>query len=289
MNLLDAARAVRPRRSLRRQFEDNEGRLIDKWIHYFDIYERHFSPYRRTRPRILEIGISHGGSLDLWRDYFGRGVEIVGIDIDRRALALAEPGIDICIGDQGNPEFLRQVARDHGPFDIVIDDGSHRSEHQLCSLEHLWPALRPGGIYLVEDLHTNYWQDYGGGLGRDGTFMEFVKGLLDHLNAFHSNDPSFTVSEWTRTLGGVHVYDSIVVLDRLDRSPPESKMTGRPVFRQLYNADFDDRLDDEHRARIEEMNRPARRLRRIVGSPIRSFRRARTRRNLPDELADELV
>ena len=83
---------VGSQRSLEQIFEANEGRLIHKWMHYFDIYERHFKPFRYQSPRILEIGVSHGGSLDLWREWFGPGAHITGVDIDP-AFKLSQKGI----------------------------------------------------------------------------------------------------------------------------------------------------------------------------------------------------
>jgi len=278
---------VTARRSLRELFDHNEGRLTDKWLHYFPIYERHLGAFRGRSPKVLEIGVSHGGSIDLWSQYFGSGVRIVGLDIAERARALAEPGVVILIGDQSDPEFLDAVARENGPFDIVIDDGSHVPAHQRCSLERLWPAVAEGGVYLVEDLHANYWPEYEGGLRRSGSFIEFTKDLIDDLHAFHTDE--LEPSGWTETVGGLHVYDSVVVLEREQRVAPTSRMTGRPSFPTLYGVPFSEHLDAEHLRAIDEMNRPSRRLRRIVAAPRRSLRRVRARRRLPPDVRSELV
>lgn len=128
-------------------------------------------------PRNLEIGVSHGGSLDLWREWFGPGAHIVGVDIDPRVETLAKKGIEIRVGDQSDRDFLSKLADRDGPFDIVIDDGSHHPAHQLLTLQELWPVVNVNGVYLVEDLHTNYWEQYDGGLRRPGTFIEFVKAV----------------------------------------------------------------------------------------------------------------
>ena len=127
--------------SLRELFERNEGRLIHKWMHYFPIYERHFAPYRGTAPTFLEIGVSHGGSLDMWRRWFGRGTHVIGIDIDERCAALAGRGIDVRIGDQADLDFLDAIVDEFGPFDIILDDGGHFPEAQIASLERLWSAV----------------------------------------------------------------------------------------------------------------------------------------------------
>jgi SAM-dependent methyltransferase len=266
-------RRHRSNRTLQEIFEQNDGRLVHKWMHYFDIYERHFAPFRHRSPRVLEIGVSHGGSLDLWSTWFGRGTHIIGVDIDPRASTLARPGVEISIGDQGDPAFLDALVADHGPFDIVIDDGSHQPAHQILTLEKLWPATNPGGVFLVEDLHSNYWPEYNGDLHRPDTFIEFVKPLIDDLHAFHSRTEGFEPSTWTRTLGGIHVYDSIVVLDRVDREEPHHRMTGRPVFDTVYGTEVDDFLDDAHKSEIERMNQPHRRALRALRSPVESSRK----------------
>ncbi len=260
-------------RSLEQIFEANEGRLIHKWMHYFDIYERHFKPFRYQSPRILEIGVSHGGSLDLWQEWFGPGAHITGVDIDPRVKALAKRDIEIRVGDQGDPNFLGKLADNDGPFDIVIDDGSHRPAHQLLTLQKLWPAMNTNGEYLVEDLHTNYRQEYDGGLRRSDTFIEFVKPLIDDLHAFHTRAEDFEPSIWTRTLGGVHLYDSVVVLDRADREVPLHRKTGRPTFDTLYGRDISDILDEDHLALIQQMNRMHRRAIRALKSPVESGRK----------------
>lgn len=137
-------------------FQTHEGRLTDKWASYFPIYERHFSRFVGTSVRVLEIGVSHGGSLQLWKKYFGLKAEIIGLDIDARCKAYEEEQITIHIADQALPPPIL------GPLDIVIDDGSHRPEDQAASFTHLFPTLRAGGIYLVEDCHQHYpalWPD----------------------------------------------------------------------------------------------------------------------------------
>src|SRR5271167_3513511 len=100
-------------------FESHGGRQIDKWRHYFDVYERHLAKYRGQSPRVLELGVDHGGSLQLWKRYFGAKAEIIGIDTNPLS-GFEEPQIKVYLFDQTNPDIAKL-----GPFDIVIDDGSH--------------------------------------------------------------------------------------------------------------------------------------------------------------------
>jgi len=212
-------------------FRANQGRLIHKWIHYFDIYDRHFSPYRGRKVNIVEFGVSQGGSLQMWRDYFGRQATITGVDVDPRCAELTDKGVNVVIGDQEDRKFLNDLADRVGEIDIVIDDGGHTMGQQIATFEELWPRVRDGGIFLVEDLHTSYWPKYGGGYKRSGTFIEYAKNLIDQQHAWHSrNVESFKVDDYTRSIRGMHIYDSVIVFDKGQVPKPIHKKTGKPSF-----------------------------------------------------------
>jgi hypothetical protein len=216
---------------LREYFERNPGRLIDKWVHYLEVYHRHFQRLRGRPCTVLEIGVYHGGSLQMWRHYFGPEARIIGVDANPRCATLAEPGIEIHIGDQADRGFLRRLKASAGPFDIVIDDGGHTMMQQMVSLEELFDAVKPDGIYLVEDLHTSYWREYGGGYRHPFSFIELAKGLIDQLNAWHSRDGhSFLPTPFTQSVTSLHFYDSVLVIEKGPHPRPVQKRTGRPVF-----------------------------------------------------------
>ncbi len=216
---------------LRRYFDNNPGRLIKKWTHYFDIYHRHLARFRDRPCTIVEIGVYHGGSLQMWRHYFGQQARIVGVDIDPRLTAIEDDGVEIVIGDQGDRRFLRQLAQRVGPIDVLIDDGGHMMMQQIATVEELYGAVKPDGVLLVEDTHTSYWREHGGGLRAGYTFMEFAKRLIDELNAFHSRDPhSFAPGVFTRGTNSMHFYDSVVVIEKQPRQAPEVVQSGSPSF-----------------------------------------------------------
>lgn len=270
-------RVVWPHRGLRWYFDHNDGHLIHKWLHYFPVYERYLEPYRGRRVTMLEIGVSHGGSLQMWRSYLGRRSTIVGIDIDPRVTELAEPGIEIHVGDQSDPAFLASLCERYGPFDVVLDDGGHFPDHQIASITQLWPSLRVGGVYIVEDLHTSYWARYGAGRGHPDSFISWLHGRIDDMHAYHSEEEGFTVNDWTRTLDAIHVHDSIVALQKADREPPVHRRTGRPAFDDLYGTPIETTIDEHHRAQLESLNRPAARLRRAWRDPAGTARRVARR------------
>lgn len=212
-------------------FERNPGRLMRKWMHYFDVYHRHFERYRGTACTFVEFGVYHGGSLQMWRDYLGPKARIVGVDINPRLTELGEPGIEIVIGDQGDREFLRKLAKDLGRIDVLVDDGGHTMQQQIATLEELYGAVADDGVILVEDTHTSYWREYGGGLRSQRSFMDFAKHLVDELNAWHSRDPhSYQPSGFTTSTRSMHFYDSVVVIEKGAHPRPVERQSGTPSF-----------------------------------------------------------
>jgi 23S rRNA U2552 (ribose-2'-O)-methylase RlmE/FtsJ len=213
-------------------FRANQGRLIHKWLHYFDIYDRHFAPFRGKAVTVVEFGVSQGGSLQMWKDYFGPKARIFGTDIDPRCASLAEKQIEVVIGDQEDRQFLRDFAAKTGEVDVLIEDGGHTMPQQVNTFEEFWPHINDGGVFLIEDLHTSYWPKYGGGHKRAGTFIEYAKDLIDQQNAWHSRDPrTLVVDDYSRSIRGMHVYDSIIVFDKeKDIPPPTHEKTGTPSF-----------------------------------------------------------
>ena len=145
--------------------------------------------------------------------YLGPHARIVGLDIDPSCKAAEEDQIAVRIGDQSDERFLASVVDEFGTPDVVLDDGSHRMEHVRATFAYLYPLVATEGVYFVEDLHTAYWRRYGGGLGRDGTFIEIAKQLIDELNADLSRG-AVSPTEFTASTMSMHFYDSCVVFER---------------------------------------------------------------------------
>ena len=213
-----AALAAQTPGEMARLFFDTRGHMIHKWLHYLPIYERYFASFRGTPVRMLEIGVSGGGSLDLWRRYFGFDAVIYGVDIDPACAAVASPPNQVRIGSQADPRFLLGVVGEMGALDIVLDDGSHVSSHQRVSFETLFPRLVEGGLYVIEDLQTAYWADYDGGYRRPGTAIELVKRMVDDMHAWYHRRPTATPAK--DEIGAIHVHDGIVVIEKRRRAPP---------------------------------------------------------------------
>jgi hypothetical protein len=211
--------------SLWQDFLTNDGKVIHKWAHYFPVYERHFAWYRNKSLTFLEIGVSKGGSLAMWQRYFGPLAKIVGIDIDERCKQHEAPGIFVRIGDQGDEKFLQSVIDEFGVPDVVLDDGSHRMDHISKSFNFLYPLLPKNGVYMVEDLHTAYWAEFGGGIAEPDSFINIAKGFVDRLNADHSRG-AVAPDLITRQTFGISFYDSIVVLEKGEVWRKEAPQTG---------------------------------------------------------------
>jgi len=250
---------------------------MHKWMHYFPVYEAHLAPSRGKKVRMLEIGVSHGGSLEMWRSFLGRRCTIVGVDIDPRVSQLEAPGLQIRIGDQADAEFLGALRTEFDTFDIILDDGGHHPAAQIASFEALWPTVPDGGIYMVEDLHTSYWPAYGGAPGSADSFIGWLHRRIDDLHAFHSRTPGFEPNDWTRTIGSIHIYDSIVVVVKEQRSAPEVKMSGRPSFDDVYGVELSEVLDEEHARQIESTGSPVARVRRLARHPVTTTKRVADR------------
>jgi hypothetical protein len=193
-------------------------RLVDKWLHYLAIYEHHFAQYRGKPLTFLEIGVFKGGSLEMWRQYLGTDASIWGVDIDPACSKYETPGTRIRIGSQADPAFLNKVVDEMGAPDLILDDGSHIAEHQVASFNILFPRLKDGGLYVIEDLHTSFWTDWGGGYRKPGTAIELVKTMIDDLHGWYHHRPTTTPAQ--HEVGAIHVYDSLVVIEKKRRGPP---------------------------------------------------------------------
>ncbi len=168
-------------------YRQHDGKVSDKWSLYLSEYERLFAPYRNRPIRILEIGVQNGGSLELWGKYFPQAEKIIGCDLNPKCgeLAYDDTRISIVVGNANAERTLRQILKRSESFDIVIDDGSHHSRDIVCSFIKYFSCLTEGGLYIAEDLHCSYWQEYMGGLYHPGSSVAFFKLLVDVINREH--------------------------------------------------------------------------------------------------------
>lgn len=199
--------------------------------HFYTIhYMNHFKKFRKKKINLLEIGVGGykspnkgGGSLRMWKKYFPYG-NIYSIDIYDKS-ALQENRIKIYQGSQVDAEFLKKITDEVGSFDIIIDDGSHLNEHIIGSFKILFPKLKDGGIYVVEDIQTSYWEDYGGdskNLSNPDTAMNFMKSLTDCLNHQEIPDEDYKETYFDKKIVSMHFYHNMVFIYKGDNNEPSN-------------------------------------------------------------------
>ena len=196
-----------PRNPLWEYFENHkEGNGVWKWEHYFEVYHRHFARFVGQKVNVLEIGIYSGGSLEMWRSYFGEGSHIYGIDIEEACKAYEDEHVSVFVGDQADRAFWSSFRKSVPEIDILIDDGGHTPEQQQITLEEMLPHLRGGGVYLCEDVH-----------GRFNRFCGFATGLAHELNAKNHISGSLlqsSVSHFQSSIHSIHFYPYLVVIEK---------------------------------------------------------------------------
>jgi hypothetical protein len=201
--------------SIKELFESHTGYRVHKWSHYLEIYERYFSKFKGKKVQFLEIGVAHGGSLELWKKYFGADSNFYGIDVIPECKKFETANVKIFIGSQSSEEFLNSINNELPQVDFLLDDGGHFVNDQIVSFNLLWQKIKVGGYYICEDVQTSYWFSFGGGYKRKGTFIEFVKSLIDQMHGWHSQQPGkFSISPLTKEIKSIHIYDSIVFIEK---------------------------------------------------------------------------
>jgi hypothetical protein len=201
------AESITPPSDLSKLFYSHSGRVIHKWVHYLPLYDLYFKRFKDSHFKMLEIGVSEGGSLELWRRYFGEQAAIYGVDINPECASRVDPPNQIRIGSQDDPEFLASVVAEMGGVDLILDDGSHLGSHIITSFRTLFPLLSDGGLYAIEDMHDDFAEWPG---TRYNQSLSFVKKLIDDMHThFHGLPP-----RETSDIGGIHVFDSIVFIEK---------------------------------------------------------------------------
>lgn len=158
--------------------------VSDKWASYLLVYDRWFAIYQNLPINLLEVGVQNGGSLKVWSKYFSQANCIVGCDInpDCAKLIYDDARVHLVLGDINSISTRQNILKHAHLYDIIIDDGSHKSPDIIKTFKYFYSRLAPGGIYVVEDLHCSYWSKWHGGLWRADSAMEFFKNLTDVLN-----------------------------------------------------------------------------------------------------------
>lgn len=187
---------------------------------YTPHYQTHFESRRNKKIKLLEIGVGGyddpdkgGESLRMWKHFFKNG-QIFSIDIIDKT-KLEENRIKIFQGSQADKKFLELVINNIGEPDLIIDDGSHINEHVIESFNFLFPRLKSGGIYVIEDVQTSYWVDYGGDhveMNNKTTIMGYFKSLVDGLNYTEFRRPEYEKSYFDENIFSMHFYHNMIFI-----------------------------------------------------------------------------
>lgn len=222
-------------------FEEHQGKVSIKWELYLNEYERILFPLKKKSINVLEVGILNGGSLEILGQYFSQANLIIGCDINNACenLNFSDKKIKIIIGDVLQDITYSNITELTHQFDLIIDDGSHRSGDVICTFTKYFPLLSEGGVYVVEDLHASYWSDYDGGLFDPLSTVAFIKKLIDVTqfqswgnelsvdNFMADFDSFFQVPvdwEFLLTIHSIEIINSMCVIKK---SPKELNQLGK--------------------------------------------------------------
>jgi hypothetical protein len=230
-----------------RGFEDIFSGLTQKSVKlstYFAVYDEVLAKYRGKDALVLvEIGVMNGGSLVMWREYFGESARIIGVDFSPTAVAMREKGFEIFIGDQASPEFWRDFFGKVGDIDVLLDDGGHTNKHQITTIECCLDHIKDGGLILVEDVCTSYMPLYGN--PSRYSFINYCKSLIDRIQGYPLH-PRFV-----QAVHSIAFYSSIACLhvDRRLARKTETVTAGHEEIGALNYWNADKRLVDFDRGR----------------------------------------
>jgi len=211
----------------------------DKWSRYFDVYQRYLEKYEGKNITFIEVGVQNGGSMEMWSKFFGPESKLYGIDIDLNCANLQydNPNINIIIGDQESKEFWNKTLPSIGPIDVFIDDGGHTMGQQIVTFEKVWSQIKKNGVYICEDTHTSYFQNFNSSYKSPNSFIEYAKDFADILHLKNTDQYSFLINqdisdviktneklakkEFAHDLSSIHFYDSMVVIEKDEIVPME--------------------------------------------------------------------
>ena len=184
--------------------------LSIKYDTYFHVYERLLNGYRGKDIVLVEVGVFQGGSLFMWREFFGKKARIIGIDLNPAAREWEEYGFEIYIGDQGSESFWKEFFYKIGNIDVLIDDGGHTNRQQVITTHSAISNINDGGLLIVEDIHTNYFREFGN--PSKYSFINFAYRIIDSVNS-RSHAMRRVRKRYSDRVYSVHFYESMIAFE----------------------------------------------------------------------------
>ena len=176
---------------------------------YFQVYEEMFNKYVGKKITFVEVGVLQGGSLFMWRDYFGKDARIIGIDLHPNAKELEKHGFEIYIGSQSDKNFWRNFYTKVGKIDILLDDGGHVNDQQIVTLSESVNNINDGGIIMTEDVHTSYFKKFGN--PSKYSYINYSKYLIDVVNS-RFPETEIKKNNFRNKIYSISFYESIVAI-----------------------------------------------------------------------------
>jgi hypothetical protein len=200
----------------------NSPRYSIKWSNYYEIYENIFQKFVNKKIKNVEIGIGDGGSLFMWRKFFGKKAKIIGIELNPEAKKLEKYGFKIFNGDQSNPNFWKNFYKKIGKIDILIDDGGHTNLQQITTLMESLKNIKDGGMIVVEDTHTSFMKNSGFRNPSKYSFINFSRALIENI---HRRNPMLKkeMNFFSEKIYSLSFYDSIIVVNITKKKLSPSK------------------------------------------------------------------
>ena len=198
-------------KNLKKSFQSSP-RYSIKWSNYFDIYEKIFNKYIDKKIKVVEIGIGDGGSLFMWKNFFGKKAKIIGVELNPEAKKLEKFGFKIYNGDQSSQIFWKNFYKKIGKVDILVDDGGHTNLQQVTTLMESINYINHGGMIVIEDTHTSYMKNKGFKNPSKFSFINFSTSLIENL---HRRNPMLKkeLNMFSKKISSVEYYDSITVIN----------------------------------------------------------------------------
>ena len=193
---------------------------------YFEVYDKLFKKFQNRPITFVEIGNLNGGSLFMWRKFFGKKARIIGIDLNPKAKKWEKDGFEIFIGNQADPDFWDDFKLKVKSIDILLDDGGHTYPQQIITSESMLDIINDGGMLVVEDTHTSYADGYG---KKETNFIQYTKFWIDKINSRFSG---FGKKQSDIRVWSLEIYESIVVFNVNKKA---SEITSKPIWNKIPN------------------------------------------------------
>jgi len=188
---------------------------------YFPAYDDIFTKYIGKEITFVEVGVFGGGSLFMWRNFFGKQARIIGVELNPEAKKWEKDGFEIFIGDQSDPDFWIDFYKQVGEIDILLDDGGHTYVQQIVTSEIALDNIKNGGVLVIEDTHTSYMDKFG---DQSIKYINYISKMTDRINTRFG---SFKNAKNNKKVFSISIYESLVAFFKDDE---KTQLESKPIW-----------------------------------------------------------